>query len=711
MAQGGGEDQMTGTHSSTPDVFISFASADGAIASAVCDALEREGVSCWVAPRNVLLGEFYADAIVRAIDSTKAAVVVLSQNSITSPHVLREIERASSKRHPIISLRIDHAPLPAGLEYFLNTSQWLDASGADIGTALPTLVAAVRRVVTNAHAAEPIPVIARAAVDQGTAAPPATTASAAGEPHKADRATGRLPVNRTYMAIGALAVVALVVLAVLFSIRRPGPSHDSVSAVAPRALAAPAPLAAATVVTTAFTPPPHSVAVLPFVNMSGDPKQDYFSDGLSEELLNSLTSVRDLQVAARTSSFFFKGKEVDLSEIARKLNVGAVLEGSVRKDGGQVRITAQLINTVTGFHLWSHTYDRDLKDILKLQTEIAAAVTNALQATLLADAATKIELGGTQNPKAFDAYLRAKSADRADTDKIGGLAGIAAFDEAIRLDPTFAKAYSAKSLADDGFAAYYATGNAIREHFNAARAAAERALELAPDLGEAHSAFANVLANGFLDFNRALAENERAVALSPNDSGVLQRAGWFFVDIGRVDAGVAMAKRGTDLDQLNSRAYRTLANVLNDARQFREAIEAANRALSLNPTDTRQASIRGLALIMLGDVESARLSCETAAVDWERRMCLAIAYDSLHRRADAEAELVALKSAYGDATAYQFACIYAQWHDIPKALDWIEKAFQLRDPGVISLKADKFLDPLRNEPRFQQIERSLKFPN
>ena len=166
---------------------------------------------------------------------------------------------------------------------------------------------------------------------------------------------------------------------------------------------APVPRASA----SAFNPPPHSIAVLPFVNMSGDKEQEYFSDGLTEELLNSLAEINELQVAARTSAFSFKGKDTDIGTIARKLNVGAVLEGSVRRSSHTVRITAQLINAVTGFHLWSKTYDRDLGDVLKLQTEIATAVAEALKVTLLADTATKIELGGTHNSAAFDAYLHA----------------------------------------------------------------------------------------------------------------------------------------------------------------------------------------------------------------------------------------------------------------------------------------------------------------
>ena len=675
MAQGSGEEQATGARSRTASVFISYASPDSAVAEEVCAALERSGVTCWLAPRDVMPGEFYGDAIVHAIDAATAVVLILSKNAVASAHVLREVERASSKRHPVISLRIDKAPLPAGLEYFLNTSQWLDASGGAPHSVFPTLINAVRRVVDSAGAAPQI-------------------AGAGASPSAAQ-------LRRRSLVLASVAAVVLLGAGTIIGIRFLGLGHGQHAAVEPVAPAAPA----------TFSPPAHSVAVLPFVNMSGDPKQDYFSDGLSEELLNSLTSIRDMHVAARTSSFFFKGKETELSEIAHKLNVGAVLEGSVRKDGNHVRITAQLINAVTGFHLWSQTYDRDLKDVLKLQTEIATAVTTALQATLLADAAATIELGGTQNPRAFDAYLRGKNTGRDKPGRDSVLASIAAFDEAIRLDPRFAKAYASKAISETGFAEYYGMSGEIREHFARARASAQRALELAPDLGEAHTAYANVLAQGFLDFGGALVEHERALALSPNDSAVLLQAAWFLADIGRADEGANMARRGASLDQLNPRAYRTFAIVLADAHRHREAIEAANRALSINPDDTRQAAIRGLSLLQLGELEAARQSCNTPPFDWENRMCLAIAYDKLHRRPEAEAQVAAMTAELGEASAYQFAEIYAQWGDIPKALEWLETAYRLKDPGMVSLKVDEFFAPLRKQPRFQEIARLLKIPD
>jgi TolB-like protein len=184
-----------------------------------------------------------------------------------------------------------------------------------------------------------------------------------------------------------------------------------------------------------FSPPPHSIAVLPFVNISGDKEQEYFSDGLTEELLNSLSRINELQVAARTSAFYFKGEHVDLSTIAHKLNVASVLEGSVRRSGRTIRVTAQLNNAVTGFHMWSQTYDRDLGDVLALQADIANAVTEALRVSVLGDQAARVELGGTRNPAAFDAYLRASQAYRGGLDKQGLQDAIVGYSEAIRLDP------------------------------------------------------------------------------------------------------------------------------------------------------------------------------------------------------------------------------------------------------------------------------------
>jgi TolB-like protein/DNA-binding winged helix-turn-helix (wHTH) protein len=462
--------------------------------------------------------------------------------------------------------------------------------------------------------------------------------------------------------------------------------------------------------TNAQTAPAHSVAVLPFVNMSGDPTQDYFSDSLSEELLNSLSSIPDLHVAARTSSFSFKGKNTTVAVIGHELNVGAVLEGSVRKDGKHVRITVQLVDVATGFELWSHAYDRDLGNILTLQTEIATAVIKALQATLLPNAAAALELGSTQNPQAFDAYLQAESLEGRE-DKETVLTQIAAYDEAIRQDPSFAKAYVGKAMALSFIGGNIATSSSVHEYYAQARGMAEKALALAPELGQAHSALAQILVFGFFDFTHSLKETERALALSPGDTFVLQRSVSPLTFVGRTESAVTNARRAVALDPINATSHETLGFALYFARQYRKAIEAYNRALSLNPKLTRVTALRGLSYKRLGEIDGALQSCSTPPINTYNHVCLAIAYHQQNRASEARAEVAKIRQYLGDAGAYQYAEIYAQWGDVSSALQWLETADRLRDSGLVLLKTDELLDPLRKEPRFQKIERELRFPN
>jgi hypothetical protein len=289
MGEGGGDIPVTGAapaaprdSAATPYVFISYASPDVAVADAVCAALERGGVTCWVAPRDVLPGDFYADAIVRAIDTSKAIIIVLSQSAVASPHVLREVERATSKRHPVLTLRIDQVPLPAALEYFLNTSQWLDVGSDGLASALPKLLTAVRRVIAGA--------------------PPAHATIAAPDLRAPARKTPGRSFNRmtmTLVVLVALAIVGFVADRIWLSARRAGPASAT-----PVTTSVPASLPEA-------PGPEKSIAVLPFVDMSEKKDQEYFSDGLSEELIDRLAHSADLKVIARTSSFQFKGKNED----------------------------------------------------------------------------------------------------------------------------------------------------------------------------------------------------------------------------------------------------------------------------------------------------------------------------------------------------------------------------------------------------------------
>ena len=417
---------------------------------------------------------------------------------------------------------------------------------------------------------------------------------------------------------------------------------------------------------TAFNPPPHSIAVLPFANMSGDKDQEYFSDGLTEELLNSLSEINELQVAARTSAFSFKGTNTDIGTIARKLNVGAVLEGSVRRSANTIRITAQLINAVTGFHLWSKTYDRDLWDVLKLKSEIATAVASALKITLLGDVAAKVELRGTRNPDAFDAYLRAAKAYSSIHEAKELPAAIAAYAEAIRLDPHYALAFAGRSIVVSTAAGEAETAAAAREGFDKAQAGARQALELAPDLAQAHLASAIVSESGTIDFMQASAAYERALALAPGNAQVLRDSGLFAVNMGHFYAALAAVRRAVVFDPLSRETHGFLGAALYTARRYEEALAAFAEVISLDPAFKETCAQRGLAYYGLGDLQSARVSCETQPDDWGSQQCLAVVYDKLSRHADAEAELSKMKAAGGDSNAYQYATIYAQWATEPR---------------------------------------------
>jgi len=470
--------------------------------------------------------------------------------------------------------------------------------------------------------------------------------------------------------------------------------------------------------TAAFAPPPHSVAVLPFVNMSGDTRQEYFSDGLTEEILNSLARINELQVSARTSSFLFKGKDVDIGTIAHKLNVASVLEGSVRRAGHTIRVTAQLNNALTGYYLWSQTYDRDLGDVLKLQADVANAVANALRVTLLGNVAAKVEAGGTRNAAAFDAYLRASTAYRrygpanlaaGGLNKEGLQSAVDAYSGAIRVDPGYALAYAGRSLAFADFARALVTGPAVVNYFNKAQSDARKAIALAPDLAESHLALANFFA-GSLELADAFKEYERAQALAPGNATILKEYGAFAVLIGRSEAGLAAVHHLLVLDPLNSINHFGLGVSLAFARRYGDAIIAFMDAKALAPGDVSVNMWLGISYYLSGDFQSARTACEKAG-DINGPWCLAMIYEKLGQHAEAETMLAKARAIAGDRLAEGYADVYAQWGDTARALEWLETAMRNRDPYLAYTKVNPFFDPLRNEPRFQAIERELKFPN
>jgi TolB-like protein/Flp pilus assembly protein TadD len=662
-------------------VFLSYASQDAQAAQRICEALRAAGIEVWFDQSELRGGDAWDTSIRKQIKTCALFLPVISHTTHDRDEGYFRLEWkfAVDRSHlmasdrpfllPVVidDTRDDDERVP---ERFREV-QWTRLPGGATPTAF---VERVRSLLSGA----PLQATGSSSATARVPAAPST----------------RKPIALWRSKAVLLATITVFVLALGYFVVNRLVLSKRGAEVAPA---------------TAFSPPPHSLAVLPFVNLSGDKEQEYFSDGLTEELLNSLAEINELQVAARTSSFSFK-EHPDIATVAHKLNVGAVLEGSVRRSANTIRITVQLINAVTGFHLWSKTYDRDIGDVLKLQTEIATSVANALKVTLLGDVAAKVELGGTRDPAAFDAYLRGAKAFSSYRDPKDLPAAIAAYTEAIRLDPHYALAFAGRSIAFSRVAGEAKTPAAVREGFDKAQADARQALALAPDLAPAQLALAYV-ADNTLDFTQASEAYERALALAPGNAQVLRLSGGFATYMGHFDAGLAAARRAVVLDPLARESHSVLGRALYAARRYEGAVAAFAEVISLEPDYKETYGSRGLAYYGLGDLESARASCETKPDYWASQQCLAVIYDKLGRHADAEAVLSKWKAGQGDASAYQYATIYEQWGNRAKALEWLETALRLRDPGLEYLKTDPLMDPLRKEPRFQAVMRELKFPN
>jgi len=323
---------------------------------------------------------------------------------------------------------------------------------------------------------------------------------------------------------------------------------------------------------------------------------------------------------------------------------------------------------------------------------------------------TKIEVGGTRNPAAFDAYLRGQQVLLHDSREKDILDAIAAFSEAIRLDANYALAWAVRSRAFNDYATEYATtAQAMREALEKAEADAHKAIALAPDLGESHLALA-LYYDSSLNFMLANEEYDRALSLAPGNVRTLWRYSGFTSNMGRSETGIATARRAVVLDPLQWISHWRLGWALYDARKYTEVIAAFKDAQALRPDNPAIDEGLGWTYYTIGDVQSARASCERNSEDPGSELCLAATYDRLGRHADAEVALAKSKAKWGDNGAFVYAAVYAQWGNTTKALEWLDTSVRLRDPSLGQLKVLPLLDPLRKEPRFQAIERALNFP-
>jgi len=445
--------------------------------------------------------------------------------------------------------------------------------------------------------------------------------------------------------------------------------------------------------------PPKSIAVLPFRNLSEDKDNAFFAEGISEELLNLLSKVPQLQVAARTSSFSFKGKQIEIPEIARKLHVANVLEGSVRKSGDQLRITAKLIRASEGYHLWSETYDRKLDDIFKIQDEIAGEVVKQLKVTLLGAKPTVRET----DPKAYTLYLQAVQVGRQGTPEAYTQSD-ALLKQVLEIDPRYAPAWHelARNFLNKTNLGLLPNSEGLAR----ARAAEEKALALDSNYAPAHAGLGRIAAYNN-DFVNAAKHYERAVALDPTDLNVLRNSAVFLHDLGRLQEGLALLEAIVQRDPVNTTTLFNLGSAQLRMGQFDAAIASYRSGLSLSPGHAIAHYNMCEIMLLKGDAPAALAEIEQEKNEDWRLIGLPMAYHALGRQTESDAALATLTAKNEEWSPYTIAYVYAFRGDADKAFEWLDKAVQYQDPGLSQVAVENLFDNIHSDPRWLPFLRKI----
>ena len=447
----------------------------------------------------------------------------------------------------------------------------------------------------------------------------------------------------------------------------------------------------------------NSIAVLPFIDMSEKKDQEYFADGMAEEIIDLLAKIPSLTVIGRTSSFQFKGKTEDLRLIGAKLAAAYVLEGSVRKSGDHVRVTAQLISTQTGAHQWSDTYDQQVGDVLKMQDEIAAGLVRALQVTVGAD-------GLQSRPKlksveAYDLYLRGRHAyDR--YDEAGTEAAVGYFQQALERDPSLIPAAEWLAIAHEKLPERGIVPP--REGYGQARASVERALKLDPQSGMMHGLLADIHAIYDWDWTAAVAEGKRALALAPRDSVVLTEVGQVYEGLGQGDEATRLYTASLTLDPLFPAAHFLLGTVRSRTGQYAEAEVEYREVAKISPTWEAPHFYLGWTLLAEGRLEAAL--AEMQQYGEGRDLGLAAVYYAMGRKAESDAALARYTKQHADDDAYDIAMVHAYRAEPDVAFAWLDRAYRQKDPTLYGIKSDPPFKNLEPDPRYKAFLRKMNLP-
>jgi serine/threonine-protein kinase len=628
------------------DVFVSYKAEDRHRVEPLVAALESEGLAVWWDAR-VTGGDAWRETIAEHLDAAACVIVVWSKRS-TGPEgrFVRDEASRAQRRGSYLPITIDKVepPLGFGETQALSLRGW-KGDPAD---------SRYRRVSECVHS-----LLGRKAPDRERGAIVASRGPPVG--------------RRTALAAGGAGVLAAAAGG-WFLLRPTGARANT-------------------------------IAVLPFANLSGDPSQNYFSDGMAEEVRSALASLDGLDVVARTSSEMLRN--TDAIAAARKLSVANVITGSVRRSPSTVRVSAQLVDGQNGVERWSQSFDRPIGDVLQIQSDIAANVAKALSITLGSAARDRLSLGGTKDTRAQDLLLQATTLEGDDSSG-ALLRRIALLESAVRTDPNYAEAFARKAMYEGVWASTWASDNAEKDaHMRSALESARKSIAIEPRLPIAYGALALVYSNS-LKFRPALAAGRRGVELPGAEGSAFSNYATLLSRTGAQAEAVAVIDRGLALDPLNAQAWALKSWILFGARRYRESIDAARRASSLAPANLRAGTLVAWNLIFLGNIEEAQAQLQTVPADDYRRIVAEAAIAARSKRKDdALLALERLRREYGETVAYQEAEIYAQLGDRDKAIEALERAWSSRDSGLSAVQVDPFLDPIRNDPRLDAIAKRV----
>ena len=670
---------MTDQPRSSGAVFLSYAREDGESARHIAEALRAFGVEVWFDMSELRGGDVWDQKIRRQIKDCALFVAIISTHTQAREegYFRREWRMAVDRTHDMAENRAFIVPVIVDdtREADANVpEQFLKAHCTRLpgGEPTPQFVEQVKRLLQPTRSSE-------------TGAKPVAraTQSASAAPAKSG-----FPVVTVALGVAVLALVAFVFI-------RPAAKPEPAPAVA-APVAAKVLEPAATLTNTADA---KSIAVLPFVDMSQSKDQEYFSDGLSEELLNLLAKIPALQVTSRSSAFSYKGKDVKLAQVARELNVAHVLEGSVRKSGNRLRITAQLIDARTDKHLWSETYDRSLDDVFAVQDEIAAAVVGQLKVTLLG-AAPKAK---SANPKAYALFLQARQLSRQGSAENLEQA-VALHLEALAIDPNLAAAW-----AELGSCYYLQTTDSrpIAEGTRLAREAVNKALALDPDLAVAYATLGTIVRTYDGDLAAAARHFERALALEPANTEIIAAAMGLARDLGRLEQAVPLSEYIVAHDPVNVGARAALGGAYIRAGRVDEGMASIQTALRLNPKRVQAHYTLGKALLQKGNPKDALAEFQQEASDSWRLDGIAMAGHALGRKAESETALAELIKGHEVDASWNIAYVFAYRGEADRAFEWLEKAIRYNDTGLTDTGVEWLFNNLHQDPRWLPFLRKI----